>query len=211
MEGPMHSGSLNLTVTSPPQSFTEPLTLAQAEHYLSLPTLSPVDAGRDALIESLITAARETAEAYQGRDLIPKQWDLTLEAFPVEIELRAPLVTVDLVKYRDSSGTWTILAENTDYIADLSKHPGIIRPPYDGEWPSFTAWPTSPILIRFTSGYASTDAFWDDAGQRIRTGMKLLISHWFNSRDLMAAPGAGKEVPYSIEVLLGTGALPRSR
>lgn len=203
--------SLNLTVTSPVQSFTEPITLAEAQEYLRVPVMSPVDSDSDALINALITAAREVAETYQGRDLVEKQWDLTLEAFPVEIQLRDPLVTVDLIRYRDSDGDYTTLTANTDYIVDTAKHPGIVRPPYDGEWPSFTAWPTSPVLIRFTSGYAAADVFWSDAGKRVLIGMKMLISHWYNNR-LPFFPQGGSstmELPFTVTSLLSAGACPR--
>jgi len=208
----MHAGSLNLTLTSPPQSFTEPLTVAEVEQFLRLPDLSPKDDDRDDLLEALITAAREVAEIEQRRDLVEKQWDLSLDWWRYPIPLRAPLVSVDLVQYTDSAGTETTLTENTDYVVDTAKHPGIICPPYGGIWPSFTPWPSSPILIRFTSGLSATDIFWSDAGQRVLLGMKMLIAHWYNQGDLMAPPGSmGGEIPWGAKVLLGTGAVPAGR
>lgn len=205
-------GSLNLVVASPAQSFTEPLTVAEVEQFLRLPSLSPVDDDRDTLLESLIIAAREVAEIEQRRDLVEKQWDLSLDCWRYPIPLREPLVSVDLVQYTDSAGTVTTLSENTDYIVDTAKHPGVICPPYGAIWPSFTPWPSSPILIQFTSGLSATDIFWSDAGQRVLLGMKMLIAHWYNNGDIMAAPGAmGTEIPWAAKVLLGTGAVPAGR
>jgi len=204
--------TLNLTVSSPPQSFTEPLTVAEVEHYLSLPSLSPDDENRTALLESLISAAREVAELHQGRDLVQKQFDLTMESFPATISLRPHLVTVDLVQYTDSDGTVTALTENTDYIVDTAKQPGVIMPVYGESWPTFTPWPSSPILVRFTAGLAATDAFWADAGKRIVVGMKMLIKHWYESPEAISKPGStGAEIPFGISVLLGSGAIPRAR
>lgn len=204
------STSLNLTVTSPPQSLTEPLTVAEVEHFLGLATLSPEDADRTALLEGLIAGGREQAEILQHRQLVEKQWDLGLDYFPSGgIRLLAPLVSVDLVEYRDSGGAWIPLVENTDYIVDLSKHPGVILPPYGKTWPSFTAWPSSAVLVRFTAGMTDSDPFWLDAGQRIKIGMKQLISHWFNGRlpfELGAMVTA--EYPYTVTALLSTGAVP---
>jgi uncharacterized phiE125 gp8 family phage protein len=204
-------GTLNLTVTSPPQNYTEPLTVAEVEHYLGLVSLSPVDAERTALLEALISGAREQAEILQGRDLVQKQCDLALDSFAeVIIELRPNLATVDLVKYRDSGGTWTTLTENTDYIVDTSKQPGTIQPVYGGTWPSFTAWPTSAVLIQFTAGLAASDIFWSDAGHRIKIGMKLLISHWFNGRlPFETGTGAISEYPYAVTALLSQGTVAR--
>jgi len=188
---------LTLTVTSPAQTFTEPVTLAQAKEFLRVPVLSPTDSAQDAEIESLITASREMAEGFQGRDLVGKQWDRTLDSFPsVEIELRRPLSTVDLVQYKDSDGTTTALTEDTDYIKDTSK--GLIRPIYGGSWPSFTAWPTSAVTIRFST---SPERVHDN----IKTGMKLLISDWYYNR--LPRTVARDDIPMGIRALLSYGGL----
>jgi uncharacterized phiE125 gp8 family phage protein len=105
-------GSISLTETSPIQSFDEPISLDEIKSYLRVPTRSPVDDDEDGELAALITAAREQAEILQGRDLVRKQWDLSFDYWPpCEIELRDPLVSVDLVQYRNSSGVYTTLAE----------------------------------------------------------------------------------------------------
>lgn len=173
--------SENLTETSPVQSFTEPLTLAEVKAYLKIPERSPAETAEDDELTQFIIAARETAEYYQGRDLVQKQYDRFYDGWPCEqIELRTPLVSVDLVRYRDSDGAYTSLAVDTDYIADLAR--GLLLPPYNVSWPSFTAWPSSAVMIRYTAGIAATAAFWDDAGARLKVGMKYLVSSWYNRR-----------------------------
>ena len=150
-------GSLALTEASPPQSFSEILTLGEVKSYLRLPDRSPVDQGEDDELTSLIVAAREQAEIFPGRDLIRKQFDLSLDYWnKYRIELRDPLTSVDLFQYKDSTGAVTVMAENTDFIVDTSRHPGFVSPPYNKTWPTFATWPSSAILIRFTSGYAPT-------------------------------------------------------
>lgn len=201
--------SLNLTVTSPVQTFAEPLSLSEVKTFLSLPERSPADAAEDAMIEWFITAARTQAEILQGRDLVRKQWDLTLSCFGYrEIELRDPLVSVDLVRRRDSDGNYTDLAVDTEYIVDLARHPGVILPPYGETWPSFTHWPTSAVLIRFTSGYSVSDVFWSDAGKLLKPGMLLLISHWFQGRlPFEVGASAVQEYPYGVTHCLSAGSL----
>lgn len=173
------SASLNLTVTSPPQSFDEPITLTEIKKYLNLPERSPADTDEDALLSSLIAAAREEAEREQGRDLCVKQYDLTLDYFPCVIETRDRLVSVDLVQYTDSTGTETELLADVDYIVDAAKHPGLVMPPYGQTWPSFTPWPSSAVLVRFTAGIAPDDAWWSGHGDLVKTGMKMLVKAWF--------------------------------
>lgn len=202
---------LTLTSSGTAQVFTEPLSVPEVEHVLRLPALSPEDEDRTALLESLIIAAREVAEGYQGRDLVEKQWDLTLPYFYSVIELRTPLVSVDLVQYTDSDGNVTALTENTDFLVDTAKEPGVIMPVYGGSWPSFTAWPTSPVLVRFTSGLGTTDIFWSDAGQRVLIGMKKLIELWYNEAPVITTGATAAQIPFGIAILLGTGAVPRPR
>ncbi|HEV8189446.1 MAG TPA: hypothetical protein VGP83_16955 [Pyrinomonadaceae bacterium] len=206
-------GSLNLTVTSPQQIFTEPITLDEIKSFLKVPQRSPTDPGEDAELTELISAAREQAEIAQNRDLVQKQYDLSLDYWPsYRIELAAPLQSVDLVQYTDSSKVVHTMQADADYIVDALKGPGILAPPYNGTWPTFTPWPSSAILIRFTSGYSSTDPFWQGPGARIKTGMKLLVSAWFNNR-LPFERGASDsaEWPYAVTSCLSHGSLVRAR
>lgn len=207
-------GTLNLTESSPAQSFTEPFTVAEAKTFLNLPARLEVDEEEDALIEAMIVAARESAEIIQGRDLVQKQYDLSLDYWrDYRVELRPHLASVDLVRYKDSNGATTDLVENTDFIVDTSKHPGILTPAYNHTWPAFTPWPSSAILIRFTAGLTSSHSFWSDAGARVRMGMRYLIAHWFENRNAFER-GAGRDVtefPYTVTQLLQMGAIRRAK
>jgi uncharacterized phiE125 gp8 family phage protein len=206
-------GSLGLTEASPAQSFAEPIDIDEIQSYLKIPTRNPPDQAEDDTLGAFIIGAREQAEILQGRDLVRKQYDLVFDYWPCErIELRDLLVSVDLARYRDSDGNYTTLNENTDYVVDTAKHPGMIVPPYGQTWPTFTPWPSSALLVRFTSGPAASSAFWSDAGARIRIGMKLLISAWYNNR-LPFEKGANvvAEYPYAVTSCLSYGALPRIR
>jgi uncharacterized phiE125 gp8 family phage protein len=208
-------GSLNLTQQSPVQTFVEPLTNAEMYSYLKIPARSPVDPEEDDYITSMISASREQAEILQNRDLVRKQWDLTYDYWmSYRVQLRAPLVSVDLAQYMDSTGAITVMTEgpNGDYIVDASKQPGSIYPPYSKTWPTFTPWPTSALLIRFTSGYSNADPFWNDSGARIKTGMKLLISAWYNNRmPFEKGAAATQEYPYAVTSCLSYGSLVRAR
>jgi uncharacterized phiE125 gp8 family phage protein len=198
-------GSLSLTETSPPQSFTEPLSLADVIGYLRLPDSVASDVAISNELAGHITAARQTAEAHQGRDLVCKQWDLSHDYWPsYRVELRDPLVSVDLAQYRDSDGNYTVMSEGADYVVDFSKHPAVVAPLFNHPWPTFTPWPSSAILIRFTSGLDTESAWWATSGGIVKIGMQLLIKAWFNKEELddkrMAA----------ITGLLSYGAVPRA-
>ena len=164
-----------LTLTGSPASFTEPLTAAEVKEWLKISDPSPADAAFDDEINMLIQAAREKCEQYQGRDLAVKQWDLTLDCFyAVQIPLREPLVSVDLVQYKDSDGVTTAVAANTGYIVDTPR--ALIQPPYGESWPSFTAWPSSGVTIRFTAGGEPPHM------RLLKIAMLHAIEDWFTGR-----------------------------
>ena len=206
-------GTLNLTDASPPQSFVEPCTLDEMKSYLKVPLRSPTDTEEDDFISSMITAAREQAELLQGRDIVKKQWDLAFDYWTAyRIETRAPLVSVDLMQYIDSDGRTTVMNPDTDYLVDKAKQPGLVYPPYNGTWPTYTPQPSSSILIRFTSGYDPSHPWWQGAGQRIKLGMKLLISAWYNNRmPFEKGVDATSEYPYAVTSCLTYGSLVRAR
>jgi uncharacterized phiE125 gp8 family phage protein len=206
-------GTLNLTEASPPQSFVEPCTLDEMKSYLKVPQRSPTDTEEDDFITSMIVAAREQAELLQGRDIVKKQWDLAFDYWTAyRIETRAPLVSVDLVQYVDSDGKTTTMQPDVDYLVDKAKQPGLVYPPYNGTWPTYTPQPSSSILIRFTSGFDPNHPWWQGAGQRIKLGMKLLISSWYNNRmPFEKGVDATSEYPYAVTSCLTYGSLVRAR
>ncbi len=206
-------GSERLTEASPQQTLVEPLTVDEMTSYLKLPVLDPPDEARQELVASFIQAAREQAEILQGgRDIVRKQFDRYHDYWPgFYIELRKPLISVDLVQYRDSDGELHTLTEGTDYIVDTAKEPGLITQPWGVQWPSFTPWPTSAILIRYTSGHDSDSVFWQDAGARVKNGMRLLISWWYNNRLPFANATKLSEYPYQVTECLTFGSVPRAR
>lgn len=205
-------GTLSLTVSSPAQSFCEPLTLAQVKTALRLPAMrSPADDEEDEMLERYIISAREQAELLRNEDVIEKQYDLKLDYFPCEIELRKPLQSVESIKYKNSDGVTTTLTEGTDYIVDTAR--GLVMPAYGTSWPSFTPWPSSAVVVTFTAGPSATDIFWSHTGQRVLTGMLKLIESWFDG-DLpfQVVPGAQQavEMPFTVTMLLSAGAQPRA-
>lgn len=185
-----NNSRLHLTLTSPPQSFTEPLTLAEARAFLSIPA---ADTTQDTMIGALISAAREVAELRQGRDLVAKQYDLTMDSIPAVVTTRDGLSTVDLFQYRDSVGDYHPLTEDVDFITDTVS--GLVMPVYGTSWPSFTPWPTGAVLVRYTVSPRAIDI-------QVLLGMRFLVSQWYVNR-IPAEAGANsvQQYPYCLALL----------
>jgi uncharacterized phiE125 gp8 family phage protein len=200
-------GELRLT---PSQTFTEVLTKEDVRTWLgAVPPQDAVDqVNQDALLDSLIIAARSVAELAQHADLVEKQWDLHLDMFPgypdQSIELRYPLQSVDTFRKTDSKSNVTTLVEGTDYIVDKAR--GLVTPPWGQIWPLFTPRPSSAIFIQFTSGYTADDPYWQDVGMHVLQGMRLLVTGWHEGRFPFGRQVL--EFPYGPSALLSYGARP---
>jgi uncharacterized phiE125 gp8 family phage protein len=112
----------SLTTLTPPA--VEPVTLAEAKQHLRVDTDTD-----DGYISSLITAAREWCEAYCDETFIHAQYRMTLDSFPIEIELpRPPMATSGTVTA--VSITYTIEDNSTATLSGERRHE---RPTTDEE------------------------------------------------------------------------------
>ncbi len=109
------------------------------------------------------------------------------------IPLLAPLISVESVTSKSSTGVVTTLAENVDYVVDTWKEPGIICPMANANWPAGSLWPSSPIHIQFTAGYLPADV-----PQHIKLGMSLLVTQWFEDRVPFSAIRFVAEPPFNV-------------
>lgn len=168
-----------LLVTAPT---LEPVTLPEAK--LHVRELSD---DQDSLIENLIKAAREEAEAYTGRAFCTQTWKLTRRNFPCEFVLpNPPLVSVTHVKYYDADGTLQTI-DSSDYRVTATSEPGCIEPAY-GE-----AWPTprdisEAVEVQYVAGYSGTAATSvTNTPQGIKHAILLMVGEWYEHRENASA------------------------
>ncbi len=170
-----------LRLITPPAE--EPITLAQAKAHLRVDT-----SDEDALITSLITAAREYCESFQNRALITQTWELVLDAwpaFPVTLPL-PPLQSVTSVKYTDCVGIETTWAAS-NYIVDTDDEMGgRIGLAYGITLPTTTLQPINGIRIRYVAGYGAAA----NVPQAVKQAMLLYIANRFENREAVDVPEA---------------------
>lgn len=174
-------------------SDTEPVSLAEALAHLR------IDSGdEDALISSLVTAARTYAENYCNRAFITQVWDLVLDAFPRDIlELpKAPLQDIEEVVYIDHAGAEQTLAAS-QYKVDTITDPGRIAPAYGEAWPVTRGEPNA-VRIRFSAGYGGVATA---VPAPIKHAILLLVAHLFENREA-ARDGAWSRLPFGVDALL---------
>ncbi len=140
---------MSLQLLAPPAA--EPVTLTEAKAHLKIDT-----SDEDALVTTLITAARARAEWHTGRAFVTQRWCLRLDAWPhdnvVAIPL-PPLISVEEIAVIDASGIRTVLT-TTAYRIDAASVPGRVI---------FAHRPSSLrgrdcVEISFTAGYGDAAA-----------------------------------------------------
>lgn len=141
---------MGLVLITPPDA--EPITLAEAKAHCRVDGDS-----EDALLTTLIRAARLEAERQTGRAIPAQTWKSTYDAFPDwYFRLpKAPLISVTSIVYTATDGTSTTLA-STAYTVSTASDPGLIEPSYDS-----SIWPTAreiidAVAVTFKAGWAST-------------------------------------------------------
>lgn len=170
---------------------TEPITIAEVRQHLRLPE----NATEDALLMSLIMTARAYCEHYTRRALAEQTLETYLDRFPVSEPIVLPcppLRSVTEIGYKDIACEESMLPAS-DYLVDMDCEPGRVLPAFGTNWPVFTPYPTSPIRIRFVTGY-------EDLPVSIRLAMLLLIGHWYENRE--ATGNASSVIDFSVHALL---------
>ena len=144
----------------------------------------------DDLLNDIITSAREHVEDITRRAIITQTWDYYLDAFPSGNHFKLPfgnLQTVTHVKYTNSAGTVTTMTVTTDYIVETNGDQcGRIVLPYGVTWPSFTAYPSNPIVIRFVCGWTTAAL----VPYKIKAAVKMICADIYENRESQSVGSA---------------------
>jgi uncharacterized phiE125 gp8 family phage protein len=183
-----------LKLITPPA--LEPVTLAEAKAHIR------VDGNdEDALITSLITAAREYCEGFQNRSYITQTWGLWLDSFPSEDYIRIPLPPLQSVAsikyYGTDNAEYTMDA--ADYFVDDKSEPGRAVLAYNKTWPTTALRPANGVCIEFVAGYGDAAS---DVPQKAKQAILLLIGHWYANREAILTGSVSKEIEFAVKALL---------
>lgn len=169
----------------------EPITLAEAKKHLEL---AEYIEQHDVKIGSLISAARERAEAITGRQLMTATLELRLDRFPSgneEIKLpRPPLQSVASVKYQDTTDTQQTLS-SANYKVITAREPGEVHLKFGQAWP-VANYEDDVVVVRYVAGYTSSA----NVPNTIKLAMLIMVSDWFWDRSGM------NETPIAAQRLL---------
>lgn len=165
----------------------------------------------DTMLTGMISAARELVESITGRALVTQTWDWVLDGFPGAVgrPLRLPLPpcqSVTSITYVDTAGatqTWASSLYQVDNPTGPRAQHARIQPAYGQTWPS-TRREMGAVTVRFVAGYedsGGSPAEVVDAPQPLKQALLMLIAHWYDHRDAVAALQL-QPVPWAVDALL---------
>ena len=185
-------------VTAPTQ---EPVTLVEAKAHLRVDF-----ADDDALITSLIAAARQAAETLTGRQLTTARWKQVLDCFPggalmgfgvdrpfslpghAILIAKAPLQSVVSIEYLDMGGVLQTLAAPT-YTVDAACEPARITPVFGQVWPVSLP-QIGAVSVTFDAGYGGPSLVPDG----IKAWIKIRVGSLYAHREEVAVTGRGQGI-----------------
>lgn len=164
----------------------EPLVLADVKNFINV---SHTD--DDALITSLIKAARQHVEQTYNVALINQTWDFTLDEFPQYKEtsdpdaliepLIKPVSSVTNITYYDAANVLqTLSASAYELVANNYGWP-YIRRAYNNFWPE-TYDRTDAVKVRIVAGYGASGA---NVPEPVKIGMSMFVKFMYDNREDM--------------------------
>lgn len=179
------------------QPAVEPVTLSEAKQHCRVDTSTD-----DAYIAALIKAAREWCEAYCDETFVHTQYRMTLDSFPVEIELPRPpmatsgTVTAVVVTYTLENQSTAVLS-TSEYRVDRDATPGVLRTNYNGSWPSHLL-DYNAVTVTWWGG---RDGNASSLPQRFKSAVLWLVGYWYERR-MAAEQATMSEIPFGVKSLL---------
>lgn len=181
---------MSLTLITPPAA--EPVTLSEAKAHLKVDTTAD-----DALITSLVTAARARAEWHTGRAFVTQSWTLWLDGWPqnglIEIPL-PPLQSVTQVKLYALDGTPSVL-DPSAYQLDAASAPARLLRKSE---PAANLRAVNAVEIAFTAGYGAASAVPQPVKQAILQIVADLYTNRGDEADIVSSAAQTLLAPYRI-------------
>ena len=169
----------------------EPLNLTEAKAYLRVD-----HEAEDALIASMITAARATVEALTRRVLIDQGWRIVRDAWPASGLIAAPvnpLRAIVAAHVIDAAGA-EVEVPLAALTLDAARLPGLIRVER-GAVPA-PGRALAGIAIDVTAGHGA-DA--DHVPSPLIEAVRVVLAHFYEHRDV---PGPGAAFPARLDALV---------
>ena len=170
---------------------SEPVTTAEAKLYARVDI-----ADDDALIASLVTAARVMAESICRRDFIGRTYNWYMDDWPYSYTFnmpRHPVTAINSITYYDTDAASQTLASSV-YTFDAYSLPQKLWLAPDQTWPNLDDDIRHKVIINFSTTVTVPET--------INTAIKMLVAHWYENREAVVVGSGTNPLPLAVESLL---------
>ena len=182
----------------------EPVSLAEARLHLRVDFTDD-----DALITSLISAARQAAETLTGRQFVTARWKLVLDRFPgacgssdaagqtfslpghAILLPKCPVQSVVAIESLDMANTLQTMPPG-EYTIDTACEPARVTPVFGGLWP-ISLPQIGAVSVTFDAGYGDAAS----VPEGIKSWIKLRVGSLYAHREEVAVLARGRIEPLS--------------
>lgn len=171
----------------------EPLSLVETRTFLRLD-----DGAEDALLETLIAAARLHVEGTTARAMIAQTWRLVLDDWPSSREVKLPVgpaISLSAITAYDDNGDGHEL--DLSRFSLESTAPLLLVPKEVEGMPVLQE--RHGIEIDYVAGFGTSAS---DVPADLRHAMLSLVAYWFEHRDAVIVAGSGSVVPAGFDRLI---------
>jgi uncharacterized phiE125 gp8 family phage protein len=174
---------------------SEPVSLDDAKAYLKLDSTDD-----DALVTTLITAARLHIEGTTGQALLSQSWRVVVDDWPPAGLIRlpvSPLTSLTAITAYDRDGNPSALSL-AGVLWDATAAPTVLFLPA-----SFGAGvplrDRQGIEIDYVAGFGGDPA---DVPATLIQALLTLVAYWYENRDAVLIAGSGSVIPAGIDLML---------
>ncbi|MFK4812753.1 hypothetical protein ACI3KW_21370 [Devosia sp. ZW T5_3] len=169
----------------------EPVSLVETKGFLKVD-----DIADDALITTLIGAARMHVEGVTGRALLAQSWRVVLDAWPESRVVKlpvSPFIAVTEINAVDGAGALHAIP-----LAQFLGEPDrLLLPRSVAGMPLLRE--RQGIEIDYVAGFGTEPS---DVPADIRQALLVLVGYWFEHRDAVIVAGSGAVVPSGFDRLV---------
>ncbi len=186
-------------------STSNPVELDALKSYLRIPV---GETAEDDFLGALRTVATKRVEDITGRKILFQKWKVYFDQWPCGDRYDSfqipypPLRAIPStgLKYTNSTSGSTTLS-STAWASDTVSEPGRLVLDYNSDWPTETLHNRNPIEITFKCGCASSGGS-STLPEIYKLAIKLLVSHYYENRELAIVGQTINEVPEGVKALL---------
>jgi uncharacterized phiE125 gp8 family phage protein len=170
----------------------EPVSLAEAKAWLKLD-----DGAEDALVTTLVAAARIHVESTTGRALLTQSWRVVLDAWPADRSVRlpvAPLQSLTAIRAYDADGVAHSIGL-VQFQSESAVAPArLLLPASVDGMPALRE--RLGLEVDYVAGFGDDP---EDVPADLRQALLMLVAHWFEHRDAVIVAGSGGVIPIGFD------------